>query len=139
MNKKLAVSNTRSFICIIAASYVYVAAASAGAVFLAPTQANAKDVTVEFSVSAAGLDLSQPAGARELYRRLKNAARIVCTHGMRVNLEPATSFSDCYEKALGEAVRSTHRPQLTVVYLSAHTPVDAAKYGIEVPVQLAAE
>lgn len=139
MNTKLAVSNSRSLICIIAAYYVYLAAAAAGAAFLGSAQAKAKDVTVGFSVSAAGLDLSHPAGARELYRRLQNAAQIVCTHGMRVDLEPATSFSGCYEKALGEAVRSTHRPQLSVVYLSGHTPLDAAKYGIEVPVQLAAE
>jgi UrcA family protein len=139
MNTKPAFSNTQYFIRITVASYVCVTTVAACALFLGSTQAKAKEVTVQFSVSAAGLDLSQPAGARELYRRLQNAARIVCTHGMRVDLAPATRLSGCYEKALGEAVRSTHRPQLSVVYLSTHTPLDAAKYGIEVPVQLAAE
>ncbi len=139
MNTKPALSNTQSFIRAHVASYVCLTTVAACALFLGPTQAKAKEVTVAFSVSAAGLDVSQPAGARELYRRLQNAARIVCTNGMRVDLEPASSLSVCYEKALGEAVRSTDRPQLSVVYLSAHTPLDAAKYGIKVPVRLAAE
>jgi len=123
----------------ITASSVCVATVAACALLTGSPPAKAKDVTVGFSVSAADLDLSQPAGARELYKRLQKAVRIVCTHGMRVDLAPATRFSDCYEKALADAVRSTHRPQLDVVYLSTHTPLDAAKYGIEVPVQLAAE
>jgi UrcA family protein len=135
MNTKLNVSNPRSFICGIAAPCI-----AACALILGSAQAKAEDVSVAFPVSTAGLDLGQPAGARELYRRLQKAAWIVCsTRSMRVDLEPAISFSGCYEKALGEAVRSTHRPQLSVVYLSTHTRLDAAKYGIEVPVQLAAE
>jgi len=139
MNTKPALSNTQSFIRTHVAPYVCVTAVAACALFLGSTQVRAKEVTVAFSVSAAGLDVSQPAGAHELYRRLQNAARIVCTHGMRVDLEPASSLSACYEKALGEAVRSTHRPELSAVYLSAHTPLDAAKYGIKVPVRLAGE
>jgi UrcA family protein len=139
MNTQLAVANTHAFIRITAASYVYIAVVAACALFLRSAPVEAKDVTVGYSVSAVGLDLSQPVGARELYRRLQKAVRIVCTHGMRVDLEPATSFSGCYEKVLGQAVRSAHRPQLNVVYLSTHTPLHAAKFGIEVPVQLAAE
>jgi UrcA family protein len=138
MNTKHAVSNPRSFFRIIAASYV--AAVAGCALFLGSAESKAEDVTIAFSVGSAGLDLGQPTGARELYRRLQKAAWIVCTtHSIRVDLEPAISFSGCYEKALGGAVRSTHRPQLTAVYLSTHTRLDAAKYGIEVPVQLAAE
>jgi UrcA family protein len=136
MNTQLAAPN--SFIRITASS-VGIATVAACALFLGSPPAKAKDVTVTFSVSAAGLDLSQPAGARELYSRLQKAARIVCTHGMRVDLAPATSFLGCYEKAIAEAVRFLHQPQLNVVYLSTHTPLDTAKYGIEVPVQLAAE
>jgi UrcA family protein len=139
MNTKLAVFNTKTFTCIIAASYVYAAAILAGAVVLGAAQAKAEEVTVRFSVSAKDLDLSRPSGAREMYRRLQNAAKIVCTHGGRVDLEPLTSFSGCYEKALAEAVRSTNRPQLSIAYLSTHTSLDAAKYGIEVPAQLAAK
>ncbi len=67
------------------------------------------------------------------------AARIVCSHGNRVDLKPATSFDRCYEKALGDAVHSVHLPQLSIAYLETHTVRDAATYGIEIPVRLAAE
>jgi hypothetical protein len=74
-----------------------------------------------------------------LYARLQNAARIACTDGRRVDLAPATHFSDCYEKALGNAVQSAHQPQLSTIYLANHTLRDAAAYGIEVPARVAAE
>ena len=47
----------------------------------------AKEVTVAYQVSAKGLGLRQPAGAKEFYGRLKKAAWIVCTHGSRVDLQ----------------------------------------------------
>jgi UrcA family protein len=102
-------------------------------------QATGHEVTVKVSVSTAGLDPGQPDGARQLYARLQRAARIVCTHGNRVGLESPSSFNDCYEKALGDAVHSAHQPQLSIVYRATHTVRDAATYGIEVPVSLAAE
>jgi UrcA family protein len=122
---------TKPFICF--------AALAACAMFFGSIQATAHEVTVKIPVSTAGLDPSQPAGARELYARLRQAARIACTHGMRVDLAPVAGFSDCYEKALGNAVRSVHQPQLNIVYLATHTVRDAATYDIEVPVRLAAE
>jgi UrcA family protein len=99
----------------------------------------AKDVTVAIRVSARGLDLSQHAGAHEFYSRLKHAAKIVCTHGMRVGLQPAADQKGCYEKALGSAVRSANSPLLTQVYLQTHTPQEATALGIDVPVQVAAK
>ena len=122
---------TKPFICV--------AAMTACAVLLGPVQAKAHEVTIKISVSTAGLDLSQLAGAREAYARLRKAASIACTHGMRIDLEPATSFSGCYEKALGDTVRSARQPQLSIVYLETHTVRDAAKYGIEIPVLMAAK
>lgn len=119
--------------------FICIAAMAACAVLSGPIQADDHQVTVNIPVSTAGIDLSQPAGARELYRRLREATRIACSHGYRVDLEPAISFRGCYEKTLGEAVRSAHQPQLTMVYLANHTPGDAAKYGIEAPVQMAAK
>lgn len=131
MNTKAPVLNTKPFICI--------ALLAACAVLSAPVQAKSHEVTVTITVSTAGLDLSQPAGAREAYARLQKAAGIACSHGMRVDLQPPASFTGCYEKALGDAVRSARRPQLTIVYLATHAPRDAATYGIEVPVRMAAE
>ena len=109
------------------------------AVLSAPVKADSPEVTVKISVSAAGLDLSRPADARELYGRLQHAAEIVCTHGMRVNLEPVHDFVGCYEKALGDAVGSVNREQLSIVYLATHTPDQAAAYGIEIPARMAAK
>ena len=131
MNTKSPVLNAKSLICI--------AAAAACAVLSSPLQANGHEVTVKISVNATGLDLSQPAVAREVYRRLQRASRTACRDGDRVGLEPPTSFTGCYEKALGGAVHSVHRPELSIVYLATHTPRDAATYGIEVPVQMAAK
>jgi hypothetical protein len=74
-----------------------------------------------------------------LYSRLKHAAEIVCTHGNRVDLEPSNDPIRCYENALGNAIRSAKLPLLTQVYLETHTPQQAATYGIDVPVQLAAK
>jgi UrcA family protein len=131
MNTKTPALNAKSFICI--------AAAAACAVLSSPVQANDHELTVKISVSTTGLDLSQPAVAREVYRRLQRASRTACRDGDRVGLEPPTSFMGCYEKALGDAVHSAHRPELNIVYIATHTPRDAATYGIEVPVRIAAE
>jgi UrcA family protein len=99
----------------------------------------AKDVTVAYQVSTQGLDLRQPAGAHEFYGRLKKAARIVCTHGNRVDLQPSSDPKDCYEKALGDAIRSANVSLLTQVYLETHTLREAAARRIDVPVQVAAK
>jgi UrcA family protein len=122
---------TKPFICF--------AALVACAVLSGAVQAADHEVTVKVPAGTAGLDPSRPAGALEAYRRLKRAARTACGDGDRVGLEPPTSFAACYERALGDAVRSAHRPQLSVIYLAAHTVRDAATYGIEVPVRLATE
>lgn len=99
----------------------------------------AKDVTVAIQVSTQGLDLNQPADARELYRRLQKAANTVCSDGSRVGLRAVPDFAGCYKKALGDAVRSANRPQLTMVYLRSHTLQDAETHGIDVPVMIAAK
>jgi UrcA family protein len=129
MDTKASVINAKRLICI--------SAVAACAMLSGPLQS--REVTIEIAVNPAGLDLSQRADARQLYRRIQRASRTACRHGDRVGLEPPTSFTGCYEKALGDAVRSVNRPQLSIVYLATHTARDAAKYGIEVPVSLAAE
>jgi UrcA family protein len=131
MNTNSPVRSAKSFICI--------AAVAACAVLSGPVQSRDHETTVAFRVSAAGLDLSRPADARELYARIQHAADIVCTHGMRVDLEPVHDYVGCYEKSLGDAVRSVKQPQLSIVYLATHTPGQAAAYGIEIPARMAAK
>jgi UrcA family protein len=131
MNTKTTILNAKLLILV--------AALSACAVPTGPAKADSHEVAVKISVSTAGLDLSGPADAREVYRRLYFAARIACGSGNRVGLEPPPSFVACYEKALGDAVRSVNRPQLNIVYLTMHTSRDADTYGIEVPARMAAK
>ena len=83
--------------------------------FAGKVRAKDQEFTVAYRVTTQGLDLSQPVGAQELYSRLKHASQVVCTHGMRVDLEPVADESACYEKALGDAVRSVNLPLLTQV------------------------
>jgi UrcA family protein len=115
------------------------AALVACTLFAGSVAAKDQEFTVAYRVSTQGLDLSQPVGAQELYSRLKHAAQVVCTHGMRVDLKPVTDESACYEKALGDAIRTINLPLLTQVYLVTHTLQQAAARGIEEPVQVAAK
>jgi hypothetical protein len=64
---------------------------------------------------------------------------VACTRANRVNLEPVDDPYRCSEKALGGAIRSARLPLLTQIYLQTHTPQESARYGIEVPVQVASK
>ena len=120
-------------------SVVLSAAAIACPLFAGNVAAKDYTVTVAIHVSTQGLDLHQPAGAQTFYARLQHAADVACTHGNRVDLKPPSDPVGCYEKALGEAIRSANVPLLTQVYLGTHTLRQAAAYGIEAPAQLVAK
>ena len=122
---------------VLRARFVLGAAAVACTLFAGNVAASDHGVTIAIHVSTQGLDLSQPAGAQKFYARLKQVARVACTHGNRVDLEP--SPAGCYEKALGDAIRSANVPLLTLVYLATHRLPEAAAYGIVVPAQMAAK
>jgi UrcA family protein len=115
------------------------AAIAACTLFSGDAAAKDPEFTVAYQVSTQGLDLNTPSGARALYSRLKHAADVVCTHGMRVDLAPPSDPMACYEQALGQAVRFVKRPLLTLVYLETHTLQEAAARGIDAPVQLASK
>jgi UrcA family protein len=130
MNTHLAPVQTR---CVLAA------AVAACTLFAGNVVAADRTVTVALRVDAHGLDLNQPAGARELYQRLENAAYVACTRANRVGLAPSTDPTGCQAKALAEAVRTTKVPMLTQAYLANHTLREAAARGIELPAQMAAK
>jgi len=113
------------------------AALVACALFAGGVTAKDQEFTVAYRVSTQGLDPAQPAGAREFYSRLKHAAEIVCTHGMRVDLKPVADPRGCYEKALGSAVHSANLNLVTQVYLQTHTLQEASAFGIDAPTQIA--
>ena len=88
MNTNFPFLNAKSFICL---------AAAACAIISGPVHANDLEVTVKISVSAAGLDLSQPAGAQmSRIPRLKHAAHrpartaTVSASNLRPTLRAAT-------------------------------------------------
>jgi UrcA family protein len=124
---------------VMSAWTVLGAALVACTLFAGNVAAKDQEFTVAYRVSTQGLDLRQPAGAHEFYSRLKHAAQVVCTHGMRVDLKPVAGENACYEKALGDAIRSANVSLLTHVYLETHTLRQAAARGIEVPVWVAAK
>jgi len=115
------------------------AAAVACALFAGNVAARDRLVTIELHVRADGLDLSQLADARTFYTHIQHAARVVCTHGARVDLVPIDDPKTCYEKALGAAIGSLKAPMLTQIYLATHTLQEAAASGIDVTIQIAAQ
>jgi UrcA family protein len=124
---------------VMSARSVLGAAAVACTLLAGNVAAEDNNVIVAIHVSTQGLDLRQPPGAQEFYMRLQRAARVACTHGNRVDLAPAPDPEGCYEKALGDAIRSANVPLLTQVYLATHTLREAAARGIDVPAQIAAK
>ena len=122
---------------VMSARSVLGAAAVACMLLAGNVAASDHRITVAVHVSTQGLDLSQPAGAQQFYTRLQHAARVVCTHGNQVGLAPSPDPEGCYEKALGDAIRSANVPLLARVYLETHTLREAAARGIDVPAQIA--
>jgi UrcA family protein len=114
-------------------------AAVACTLFAGNATASDREFAVAIHVSTQGFDLTQAAGAKKFYARLQNAADVVCTRGNRVGLAPLADPKACYEKALGDAIRSANLPLVTQVYLETHTLQQAAARGINVPAQLAAK
>jgi UrcA family protein len=107
------------------------------AIFAGDLAAKDSEVTVTLHVSAAGLDLTEPADAQKFYTRLKAAARVVCTHGNRVDLVPSDDPQGCYEKSLAEAVRAVKAPLITQIYLASHLVRGAPTGWTYVPVPAA--
>lgn len=130
MTTKIALPGTKTCLGI---------SALAASVLLAGAVQASDTFPIKVTVNTTGLDLRQETGIRELYSRLKNAADAVCNDVYRVGLQPVADYAACYEKALGTAVQSLNRPQLTQMYLSAHTLKDAMSHGVKVPLLAAAE
>jgi UrcA family protein len=108
------------------------------ALFIGTARADKHQVTVSKQINTTGLDLDKPADVQKLYTRIRHAADDVCTRGKQVDLLPVESPQRCYEKALGDAIRSANLPMLTQIYLTTHTVQEAAARGIQVPPEVAA-
>lgn len=75
-------------------------------------------LTVQFG----DLDLNKPQGVDALFKRIKNAARDVCSEFEGRTLSKKRLHSDCIEAALSTAVMRVDRPMLSQ-YLVEHSAV----------------
>lgn len=109
------------------------AAVVASAMLLMTQPALAGNFPISKSIDTAGVDFNSPGQVRALYGKLVSAAQDVCGNTWRLGLEPLARPNDCSERVLGNAIRVSNHPQLTLAYLSQHTVLQAAQYGIVVP------
>ena len=70
-----------------------------------------RSVTVSFR----DLDLSSPAGATTLYKRIKSAAKQVCGYE-GTDLISKSIWNGCYTTAIADAVGKVNSPLLTAVH-----------------------
>jgi len=76
------------------------------------------------TVSYADLDLSSPAGANALYRRIQAAAKQVCGHA-GADLIEQSIWKACYRNAIGDAVAKVNNPVLTAVHTGNRAAITA--------------
>jgi UrcA family protein len=69
-------------------------------------------VTVHFEE----LDLSRPAGARVLYKRIERAAFKVCEDSVGAIAVRRIKTGSCYQNAVANAVAEVNRPQLYAIH-----------------------
>jgi len=75
------------------------------------------EVTSSVKVSYADLDLTDAAGARTLYARIRSAAGKVCgPEPAALDLRAATAYRNCYEQAVARAVNRVGSDQLQVLH-----------------------
>ncbi len=82
---------------------------SLGLCVVAAADPSAESRTVKF----ADLDLSNPAGAHVLYRRIRAAAQVVCSYYFLVT---DTDRARCVRDATADAVTKINQPLLSAVY-----------------------
>jgi len=109
----------------------------AGSCTASIAQAGEQIITVSKTISTAGVDFNDPRQVHALYRRLVAASSDVCGNRWRLGLDPVADPAACGERSLGKAVRELNKSQLTLVYLSEHTMLQAKQYGVPVPSTLA--
>jgi UrcA family protein len=109
--------------------------AAAGLVCLAVPAAHADDVpraadrllaTRSVTVSWADLDLTRPAGRRELYRRIRAAAHVACTALEVDRLFEPLFAQTCFEQAVDAAVAKVPDADLAALHRAARDHSDHA-------------
>ena len=90
--------------------------AAAAALFGFATLASARsdDDLVKVTVSYADLDVSHPAGAAVLYRRIHTAAKEICSP-LESRIDAGMQLDACIDAAVLDAVKAVNRPALSAV------------------------
>jgi UrcA family protein len=80
----------------------------------APALAHGEQVSTELHVSAAGLDLATPSGARTMYAKLQAAAYQACHSDVS---DPQTQNADqaCVDAAMNDAASNLQSPAVTAL------------------------
>jgi UrcA family protein len=78
----------------------------------APTDA-ADAVVVRYD----DLNLATPAGNAILYRRIAQAAKVVCPEYPAGDVRHIRIWRPCYQEAVAHAVANIHQPSLTAFYI----------------------
>jgi UrcA family protein len=105
-------SQSQSITSVIAASFVMLSWAACSAQALA-----ADDIVIGVKkVSYGDLNLDTEAGAKMLYRRLRQAAGEVCTSFENTDAVLRASWSACYQNAMNSAVAFVNKPRVTVLH-----------------------
>lgn len=101
---------------IIAKSIVAISLAAALTGYSVSARAVASAVKVRsVTVRYAELDLAKPQGVEALYIRIEGAARRVCGADSSVHLRDRMN-RNCYENAIGRAVKQVGLPTLTAMH-----------------------
>lgn len=109
---------TRIPACLAAAGAAIGLAFGASAVLADSTSRELRTTQVEYG----DLDLTQPAGAAALYRRIEAAARDVCDSPDLRDLRRSQLAEACISRAIAEAVESVNRPTLTTLHQERTAP-----------------
>jgi UrcA family protein len=91
--------------------FVAAAAALSCAMFASPALAKEEFVQVKGTVSHAGLDLNNPAGAAEFDRRVARTARFICRRGVPTELQYGRLVNECRA-----SVKASGREQLAELH-----------------------
>ena len=75
--------------------------------------ANADSPPETLTVQFGDLNLNNAQGVDALYKRIKNAAKSVCSHFEGRTLKEKRLYSDCVETALSTAIARVDRPVLS--------------------------
>jgi UrcA family protein len=100
------------------AALATLAVLTAGALLAAPTAASAAPAAAYATapVYYNSSDLATDRGIRSVYRRIVNAAALVCPSEDSLNLEEAAASKECQQQAIAGAVAKVGSARLAAVY-----------------------